>query len=78
MGCGTAYHASMVGEYYFNHFTNKEVSTELASELRYKKINKNKKILYVFITQSGETMDTLMALKYVKSMRLNLLVHQKK
>jgi glucosamine--fructose-6-phosphate aminotransferase (isomerizing) len=58
----------MVGEYFFNHFTNIEVSTELASELRYKKINKNKKILYIFISQSGETMDTLMALKYVKKM----------
>ena len=58
----------MVGEYYFNHFTNKEVSTELASELRYKKINKNKQILFIFISQSGETMDTLMALKYVKKM----------
>ena len=68
VGCGTAYHASMVGEYYFNHFTNKEVSTELASELRYKKINKNKQILFIFISQSGETMDTLMALKYVKKM----------
>ena len=66
VGCGTAYHAAMVGEYYFNHFTNKEVTAELASELRYKKIHKNKKILYVFISQSGETMDTLMALKYVK------------
>ena len=49
-----------------NHFINKEVSAELAPELRYKKIHKNKKILYVFISQSGETMDTLMALKYVK------------
>ena len=68
VGCGTAYQASMVGEYYFNHFTNKEVSTELASELRYKKINKNKQILFIFISQSGETMDTLMALKYVKKM----------
>ena len=58
---------SMVGEYYFNHFTNKEVSTELASELRYKKINKNKQILFIFISQSGETMDTLMALKYAKN-----------
>ena len=64
----------MVGEYYFNHFTNKEVSTELASELRYKKINKNKQILYIFISQSGETMDTLMALKYVKSMNHKSLV----
>ena len=74
VGCGTAYHAAMVGEYFFNHFTNIEVSTELASELRYKKINKNKKILYIFISQSGETMDTLMALKYVKKMNHKSLV----
>ena len=64
----------MVGEYYFNHFTNKEVSTELASELRYKKINKNKQILFIFISQSGETMDTLMALKYVKKMKQKSIV----
>ena len=66
VGCGTAYHACLVGEYYFNKFTNLDTSSELASELRYKKINKEDKILFIFISQSGETMDTLMALKYVK------------
>ena len=66
MGCGTAYHACMIGEYYFNKFTNLDVSSELASELRYKNISNNNKTLYIFISQSGETMDTLMALKYIK------------
>ena len=66
VGCGTAYHACMVGEYYFNEYTTLDVSSELASELRYKKLNKKKKYLYIFISQSGETMDTLMALKYIK------------
>ena len=66
VGCGTAYHACMIGEYYFNKFTNLDVSSELASELRYKNISNNNKTLYIFISQSGETMDTLMALKYIK------------
>ena len=66
VGCGTAYHACMIGEYYFNKFTNLDVSSELASELRYKNISSHNKTLYIFISQSGETMDTLMALKYIK------------
>ncbi len=66
VGCGTAYHACMIGEYYFNRFTNLDVSSELASELRYKNINNKQKTLYIFVSQSGETMDTLMALKYIK------------
>ena len=66
VGCGTAYHACLIGEYYFNKYTNLDTSSELASELRYKKINQDKKILFIFISQSGETMDTLMALKYIK------------
>ena len=66
VGCGTAYHACMIGEYYFNKFTNLDVSSELASELRYKNISNNNKTLYIFISQSGETLDTLMALKYIK------------
>ena len=65
VGCGTAYHAAMIGEYYFNKLTSCDVSSEHASELRYKKLP-NKKCLFIFISQSGETMDTLMALKYVK------------
>ena len=65
VGCGTAYHAAMIGEYYFNKLTSCDVSCEHASELRYKKLP-NKKCLFIFISQSGETMDTLMALKYVK------------
>lgn len=65
VGCGTAYHAAMIGEYYFNKLTSCDVSCEHASELRYKKLP-NKRCLFIFISQSGETMDTLMALKYVK------------
>ena len=47
VGCGTAYHACLVGEYYFNKYTNIDTSSELASELRYKKINKDEKILVI-------------------------------
>ena len=74
VGCGTAYHAGMIGEYYFNKFTNLDVSSELASELRYKNLNYNQKTLYIFISQSGETMDTLMALKYVKKYNQKTLI----
>jgi glucosamine--fructose-6-phosphate aminotransferase (isomerizing) len=65
VGCGTAYHAAMIGEYYFNKLTSCDVSCEHASELRYKNLPK-KKCLFIFISQSGETMDTLMSLKYIK------------
>lgn len=67
VGCGTAYHACLVAKYYFEQFTDIDVSCEYASELRYKNISAKKNSIYVFISQSGETMDTLMALKYVKS-----------
>ena len=67
VGCGTAYHACLVAKYYFEQFTDIDVSCEYASELRYKNILTKKNSIYVFISQSGETMDTLMALKYVKS-----------
>ena len=67
VGCGTAYHACLVAKYYFEQFTDIDVSCEYASELRYKNISTKKNSIYVFISQSGETMDTLMALKYVKS-----------
>tara|TARA_B100000900_G_scaffold19895_1_gene15482 strand:- start:1338 stop:3140 length:1803 start_codon:yes stop_codon:yes gene_type:complete len=74
VGCGTAYHACMIGEYYFNKFTNLDVSSELASELRYKNISNNNKTLYIFISQSGETMDTLMALKYIKKYKYSSVI----
>ena len=74
VGCGTAYHACMIGEYYFNKFTNLDVSSELASELRYKNISNNNKTLYIFISQSGETMDSLMALKYIKKYKYSSVI----
>ncbi|MAV83077.1 MAG: glutamine--fructose-6-phosphate transaminase (isomerizing) [Pelagibacteraceae bacterium] len=75
VGCGTAYHACLTAKYYFEKFTSINVSCEYASELRYKNINnKNSKAIYIFISQSGETMDTLMALKYVKSKGFNSIV----
>ena len=74
VGCGTAYHACLVAKYYFEKFTDIDVSCEYASELRYKNISTKKKSIYVFISQSGETMDTLMALKYVKSKGYNTIV----
>ena len=74
VGCGTAYHACLIAKYTQEDPFNGLASCEYASELRYKKISSKKKSIYVFISQSGETMDTLMALKYVKSKGYNTIV----
>ena len=74
VGCGTAYHACLIAKYYFEKYTDIDASCEYASELRYKKISSKKRSIYIFISQSGETMDTLMALKYVKSKGYNTIV----
>jgi glucosamine--fructose-6-phosphate aminotransferase (isomerizing) len=64
--CGTAYYASLVGKLYFEEFTNLEVDSEIASELRYRNYKFNDKTLLIAISQSGETADTLEALKIAK------------
>jgi glucosamine--fructose-6-phosphate aminotransferase (isomerizing) len=58
IACGTAYHACAVGKYWFEEFTNIDVSVDVASEFRYRnnKIKTNE--LYIFVSQSGETADT--------------------
>ena len=66
VGCGTAYHACLSAKYWFEELTNIEVETDVASEFRYRKIKFNKKNLYIFISQSGETADTFAALDLCK------------
>lgn len=67
ISCGTSYHAALVGKYMFEEYTNMEVSVEVASEFRYKKINADPSAtLIVAISQSGETADTLAAVKEAK------------
>ena len=67
IACGTAYNAGLVGKYAIEKWGQVPVDVELASEYRYREPSLNKKTLVIPISQSGETMDTLMALRYAKS-----------
>ena len=67
IACGTAYNAGLVGKYAIEKWGQIPVDVELASEYRYREPSLNKKTLVIAISQSGETMDTLMALRYAKS-----------
>lgn len=67
VACGTAAHAGMVAKYAIEHWTKLPVDVELASEFRYRDPIVGPDSLVIAISQSGETMDTLMALRYAKS-----------
>lgn len=66
VGCGTAYHASLVAKYLFQEYTNTRCNVYLASEYRYQNNFFSKNTLTIFISQSGETADTIAAVKLVK------------
>jgi len=65
-GCGTAYHAAMVGEYLLETLAHLPTEVEFASELRYRNLPMTKDTLVFVISQSGETADTLAALRESK------------
>ena len=65
-GCGTSWHAALVGEYLIEELARLPVEVEYASELRYRNPPMDYKTLVFAITQSGETADTLAALREVK------------
>lgn len=64
--CGTAYHAGLVAKYYLERFTGIPVSVEIASEYRYSRPLTTEGTLAIVVSQSGETIDTLAALKEAK------------
>ena len=66
VACGSAYHAGMIGKNLLEEYSNIEVNVEIASEYRYKKLFIDDKTLVILISQSGETADTLAALKIAK------------
>ncbi|WP_026877448.1 glutamine--fructose-6-phosphate transaminase (isomerizing) [Jiangella gansuensis] len=66
VACGTAYHAGMVAKYAIEHWTRLPCEVELASEFRYRDPVVDRQTLVIAISQSGETMDTLMALRYAR------------
>jgi len=67
IACGTAFHAGLVGKYAIENWANISVDVELASEYRYREPSVDGTTLVIPISQSGETMDTLMAMRYARS-----------
>ncbi|HOV45438.1 MAG: glutamine--fructose-6-phosphate transaminase (isomerizing) [Spirochaetes bacterium] len=65
-GCGTSWHASLIGEYLISNFVKKPVKVEYASEMRYKNCYIDDSTISFFISQSGETADTIAALREAK------------
>ncbi len=66
VGCGTSWHAGMVGEYLFEEFARIPVEVEYASEFRYRNPVVNEDDIVIAISQSGETADTLAAIELAK------------
>lgn len=66
VACGTSNHAGMVAKYWFESIARVPCSVEIASEYRYRNILVPENCLFVSISQSGETADTLAALRYAK------------
>ncbi len=68
LACGTSYYAGLTARYWFEAIAGLPCTVEIASEYRYRKVVANPKHLVVTISQSGETLDTMEALKYAKSL----------
>ena len=66
VSCGTSYYAGLYARYVFEALTDLTVETELASEFRYRKLNLRQNTVVLAISQSGETADTLAALREAK------------
>lgn len=66
VACGTAYHSALLGAYYLQTFCKKECKVSIASEFRYGSEIISKNCLYVFVSQSGETADTIACANLVK------------
>ena len=73
IACGTSFYAGMVAKYAIEHWTRLPCEVELASEFRYRDPILDRSTLVVAISQSGETMDTLMAVRYAREQRARVL-----
>lgn len=67
VACGTAFHAGLIAKYAIEHWTRIPCEVELASEFRYRDPILDHRTLVIAISQSGETMDTLMALRHARA-----------
>ncbi|MFD0316759.1 glutamine--fructose-6-phosphate transaminase (isomerizing) [Streptomyces flavalbus] len=66
VACGTAFHAGLIAKYAIEHWTRIPCEVELASEFRYRDPILDQQTLVIAVSQSGETMDTLMALRHAR------------
>jgi glucosamine--fructose-6-phosphate aminotransferase (isomerizing) len=73
IACGTAYHAGLLAKYSIEHWTRIPCEVELASEFRYRDPILTRTTLVIAISQSGETMDTLMAVRHAKAQHARVL-----
>ncbi len=71
--CGTAYYAGLVAKYWFERFARLPVEIDIASEFRYREAPLQPGGLAIFISQSGETADTLATLRYAKEQKQHVL-----
>jgi len=71
--CGTAYYASMVAKYWFERFAHLPVEVDIASEYRYRSAPLGPGGLAIFVSQSGETADTLASLRYARERQQHVL-----
>ncbi|MDQ1632270.1 MAG: hypothetical protein QOC80_2242 [Frankiaceae bacterium] len=73
VACGTAYHAGLIAKYAVEHWTRLPCEVELASEFRYRDPVLDRGTLVIAISQSGETLDTLMAVKHAREQSAKVL-----
>ena len=73
VACGSAYHTGLIGKYLIENYANIPVNVEVASEYRYKKCFYDKDTLVILVSQSGETADTLAALRKAKDDNIDTL-----
>jgi len=70
VGCGTSWHAGLIAQFFFEELANLPTKVSLASEFRYRSFFPEKKCLYIAISQSGETADTLECLGLINTHEL--------
>ncbi|NYE49814.1 glucosamine--fructose-6-phosphate aminotransferase (isomerizing) [Spinactinospora alkalitolerans] len=73
IACGTSYHAGLIAKYSIEHWCRIPCEAEVASEFRYRDPILNRQTLVIAISQSGESMDTLMAVRYAREQRARVL-----
>src|SRR5207249_9818168 len=73
VACGSAYHSGLVAKYAIEHWTRLPVEVELASEFRYRDPVLDRDTLVIAVSQSGETADTLEAVRHAREQKARVL-----